>query len=77
MAVTALETPAGDIGTWDDGLLHYYCCDENVAMCGLDLKNVPVVDDESDTPECPLCALAREEDAPCPVKGCTGRRDGC
>ncbi|MEU3452128.1 hypothetical protein ABZ671_00595 [Micromonospora sp. NPDC006766] len=48
---------------------HYYCCDENVAMCGLDLTGAPEVE-PGGGPVCPLCHLAWDEGRPCPVPGC-------
>jgi hypothetical protein len=39
---------------------HWYCCDPNVAYCGLDLTGVP--EGETAGVMCPLCVLAEETD---------------
>ena len=39
---------------------HFYCCDENVALCGEDLTGVEEVGDDSENPVCPLCQLVVE-----------------
>lgn len=48
---------------------HYFCCDEDVAMCGVDLSGVPFTDDEVD---CRPCRYVFLEGLPCPVPGCPG-----
>lgn len=67
MSTQVLERPTrgdADVGPVD----HYYCCDEDVALCGADLSGVP------EGPEydviCPMCADALEANVPCPVPGC-------
>lgn len=40
------------------------CCDENLAVCGLDMTNVPVAKD--DAIPCPLCFDGIPERAVCP-----------
>lgn len=57
----------------DDDLHHVTCCDDDIAMCGLDVTDVPWGDGEGEV-LCPLCAIAEEEDLACPVPGCPGRR---
>jgi hypothetical protein len=56
-----------DVGPVD----HYYCCDEDVALCGTDLRGVP------DGPEhdalCPICADLLDANAPCPVPTCPAK----
>jgi hypothetical protein len=45
----------------EDDVMHDWCCDENVAWCGLDITDRQVTDDG--TP-CPLCELAFEDACP-------------
>jgi hypothetical protein len=54
---------------------HLWCCDENVAMCGLDISGERY-DLDGEDPDCPLCAIADEEGLPCPVPGCRGDAGG-
>lgn len=60
---TTAATAAGDVD-------HYYCCDEDVALCGADLSGVPM------GPEfdaiCPPCQEALDANTPCPVPSCPG-----
>lgn len=53
----------------DDGVKHLSCCDEDVALCGLDISDYEFNDDD-DVPICPLCAYVDDEGLPCPVPGC-------
>ena len=41
---------------------HLFCCDENIALCGVDLTHVPITDGVDETP-CPMCFDL--EDSPC------------
>lgn len=69
MATATLPVPTrGDL-TVDD-VDHLYCCDENVAMCGVDLTDVAEEVFGEDDPLCPMCALVDETGMPCPVPGC-------
>lgn len=62
-----LPAPAHD--RIDPGAVdHYYCCDEYVALCGLDLTDVSEGFEYPDV--CPLCLLVLEVGAPCGVTGC-------
>lgn len=67
MTTSTLPAPTRSDTAGDD-LDHFYCCDENVAMCGVDLTGVPEADNVGDL--CPLCALVNESGLPCPVRGC-------
>ncbi|MGX8904220.1 hypothetical protein ACR820_02890 [Streptomyces netropsis] len=48
-------------------ITHYYCCDPNRALCGLDLSGMPAAGDEEQDcvvcvdldADCPLCASGR------------------
>ena len=65
MSTAALPAPiAANVGDVD----HLYCCDPDVAMCGLDLTGVP--EGREFTHVCPLCAEVNDSDTPCPVAGC-------
>ena len=50
---------------------HYTCCDDNVAMCGLDVTGFRFVPDDDPAPDCKYCVYAMDEGLPCPVAGCT------
>lgn len=47
---------------------HYYCCDEDVAMCGFDLTGVPEGDEFPRT--CRRCRRALKLNRRCAVPGC-------
>lgn len=46
-----------------------HCTNDEVAACGLDVANVPLVN-ETEQPDCPLCALAWSDAPTCPW-GCS------
>jgi hypothetical protein len=46
------------------------CCDQNLALCGEDVSDVPWADDY-DQP-CPLCCFAFEAEERCGHCGCAG-----
>ena len=52
--------------------IHLFCCDEDIAMCGANLKEEDEQERDDDTPVCPMCALVEDEGLPCPVPGCPG-----
>ena len=59
-------------GTNDDGdWCHLTCCDDNLAMCGLDVTDHEQISDDENVTECPYCAAVRDAHRPCPVTGCT------
>lgn len=69
MSATQLAPSTTDITT-DDELDHITCCvDENISLCGLDLTDVPWVDDFTNL--CRMCAELDDvpddtpEDEPC------------
>lgn len=50
---------------------HYPCCEDNLAICGLDLTHARnSADPEPSEDDCPLCALALDENMPCPNFDC-------
>lgn len=51
----------------DNDVAHWWCCDESMAWCGLDISEMEWVD-EGDAADCPLCVLAYE-DGFCPTCG--------
>lgn len=67
MTLTAPDRPDTDAS---DELDHLYCCDENVAMCGIDLTDVVEIPADEDGPVCPLCNYVESEGLPCPAPGC-------
>jgi hypothetical protein len=62
--------PAAPDATGD--VIHLWCCDENISMCGLDITDEPEVQPEEDEVLCPMCALVEDEGLPCPAPGCPG-----
>ncbi|MFC9498878.1 hypothetical protein [Streptomyces sp. NPDC056982] len=57
-ATVVAEKPGGKIA-------HSYCCDENTALCGLELTGTPeVADDEQD---CVVCVDLDENGTNCPL----------
>ncbi|GAA0495108.1 hypothetical protein Ade02nite_19190 [Paractinoplanes deccanensis] len=67
MSIETLPSPS-DTSVGDD-VDHYYCCDPNVAFCGLDLTDV--LEGPGFHLICPLCALAEESGYRCPGCGRT------
>jgi hypothetical protein len=67
-AATPQTTPAR---TADDNISHIVCCDENTALCGLDVTDYPWID-LPEQYDCPLCVLAAETDTCCPCPTCPG-----
>lgn len=70
--MTALDTRPDLRGTTEDSdeLAHLVCCcDDDTAMCGLDVTDEPwcVADDQ----ECVVCRDLWPDDTPCPRCGCT------
>lgn len=61
---------------WDDDNedpVHLFCCDENIAMCGVDLTDHDFVpDDAPDEDTCRLCVIVEQNGWACPVPGCEG-----
>lgn len=71
MTAPAVASHTSLTGNPDD-VDHIYCCDPNLAMCGLDLTGV------AEGPEfdaaCPLCGLAEDTGQGCPVPDCPNRQ---
>jgi hypothetical protein len=65
------ETQPGLPVTRDDEELHHWtCCDDGIAVCGLDVsKEAPCGGKCRNTP-CPLCRLVLDEGLPCTIPGC-------
>lgn len=72
MTTQVLERPTSSM-TGGVEVDHYFCCVEDVAICGVDLSGWAFVPDDRDAPMCPLCEAAREDKMPCPVPGCPVR----
>lgn len=50
---------------------HTWCCDEDVALCGLGLDGGHVYcPEDCGCAPCKLCWYILEENLPCPVPGC-------
>lgn len=55
---------AQDVSTGHDRPVHVVCCNDDVALCGADVANRPVLPDDTDV-TCRICEIAYEEDLPC------------
>ena len=51
-----------------DDVVHYWCCDEKVALCG-----VPLAEDVDEPTTCVVCIDLDEEEAPCVLPDCPWR----
>lgn len=47
-AIDTAPAPGHGDQDHDDSLTHYYCCDENQSLCGVDLTDVPVGSSDDD-----------------------------
>lgn len=66
MATAVLEPVAPPVDGGDDPPAHYWCCTDQVALCGADLTGTVVVDvDDDDAADCLLCVYMLDEDVPC------------
>lgn len=54
----------------DDDVVHYWCCDVNVAMCGADISDEPLVSGATKEQTCALCRIVYDNGWTCPVPGC-------
>ncbi len=65
-----------DVEELDEDDVHLWCCDPDVALCGVSLEGdlVPEGDRGSEDGECRLCAYVWDESLPCPVAGCPWSR---
>ena len=67
-ALRELTRPALDIDALEAEAVHLYCCDENTALCGVDLANgQPRPSEEAN---CPMCMDECDSDRPCPAANC-------
>ncbi len=73
MSVTVTELDrVPTSGDGDEGLDHYYCCDESRSMCGLDLSGVFVGEGaDADEDMCVVCDDLADE--PCDEPDCPYR----
>jgi hypothetical protein len=74
MSTAIPETERRSIHVDDDDVIHRWCCDEDVAICGEDLDEGEEVEDDEDGVPCPICETAQVEGWCCPVPGCRLRR---
>lgn len=64
-ADTKVRASSSDTGDRPD-MHHYYCCDEDKALCGEDIRGVPENDGEGEQ----MCVVCDDlEEVPCPVCG--------
>ncbi len=71
----ALDQPVGVDAVGDNSLIHRCCCDDDVAMCGVDLAGGSEIYAVVQTERlCVPCEVALEQGWPCPVPGCPGDR---
>lgn len=71
MTIDTLPRPTmpGPVGT-DEDLIHLWCCDENVALCGVDLAGEVVSESFREDDICPLCRLVDNAGGSCGAAGC-------
>lgn len=67
MTIDMLTRPATAPSGSGDEVDHLYCCDRNLAMCGMDLSQVP---ETEITRLCRYCDYIETENLPCPSPGC-------
>jgi hypothetical protein len=69
---TVTEPVLDLIGSDEDDVEHLYCCDPDVAVCGLDLSDYDENDDPID--DCKICELCeRAKHLPCANPKCPDR----
>ena len=68
----AVDLVQPDLVEDEDEPVHLYCCDVNIAMCGLNLEAHDFVFDSVAEEDCVMCAYVSDNGLPCPVPGCTG-----
>lgn len=69
MTTATLPAPTvPDVGA--SGIVHTYCCDEDVALCGLDVSGEVLVEDADPADECLVCVELDDIGGPCGVPGC-------
>jgi hypothetical protein len=57
----------------NDDIVHYYCCDENLSRCGLDITDEPEVYGTPEEQCCEICVNRARLGAPCPDPDCPRR----
>jgi hypothetical protein len=70
MTTATLSAPVASASTVDD-VDHLYCCDPDVATCGIDLSHIPEGFEFGAL--CRLCAHVERERTPCRVATCGWR----
>lgn len=66
----AVDLVQPDLVEDDDDEVHLTCCDDNVAMCGLNLEQHDWIWDSGEDDDCVMCAYVCDNNLPCPVPGC-------
>jgi hypothetical protein len=71
MTLTSTRPSPADGTTDDDTISHIVCCDENTALCGLDVTHYPWLD-VPERYDCPLCVLIDDTETFCASPNCPG-----
>ena len=72
MSILTAPAPAPVVTEADEDVAHLVCCDDDVAICGEDVRGECWVG--NDEPECAVCRRMALAGASCPVFGCRLRR---
>ena len=60
--MTTATAPSPTTTSVGEDLNHLYCCDPDLALCGLDVSALPEVDDDTD---CVVCLDLEDADCDC------------
>jgi hypothetical protein len=75
-SVTLAESkPVERLTTGPEDVAHWYCCNPDVSLCGLDLGGCEDVDPGPAPADCALCADVYASDQPCAAEGCPVGRE--
>lgn len=72
MTLSAIPEPragaAGRPRSFDEDLNHFFCCDENLGLCGTDLTEWSFNEDYEI--DCAVCVDLAQAEVPCGAPGC-------
>lgn len=65
VAEPVVQLSSGSTDGGDDDLVHLWCCDRDVAWCGLDLSKATEDDNAPESDECVVCVYMWRTGYPC------------